>query len=376
MRPIRRPLHLAVLAFLLALPVVSACGSPPPPPAPRVELETSPFEKFSSDRAWRDLEALVAIGPRVSGTPGGTAARVYLREQLAQLDGIEVEEIVTKRELEGLGEIQHRHVVASSPGASTDVLVLVAPYDSSHFEGFTFVGANQGASGAALVLELFRVLSERDLHYTLRAFFVDGEGRLGQGGEALEESRGLGSEELADHFAEGGDLERIRLLVAFDRVCDEDLEIARDLGSHRMHREEFFRAASPLDRGDAFAQEQPFQSPQESHVAFRERGVRPVVAIVDTSFGGGDPPGIYADTEDDMLGHCSPQSLETVGLVSIEAVSVIAARLAKIDRFSRSPLSDVANAPETAPRAKASEPEAAGGAATGAVTPVPPTPAP
>lgn len=326
------------LVVLLAV-VAWGCGSPPP--APRAEQGQPGLDQFSEQRAWADLQALTAVGPRPTGSKGSRQARLYLREQLAKLDGVQAQELATPVDVEGLGRVDLRHVVANVPGPSPDLFVLVAPYDSSRIEGISFVGANDGASGAAVVLELVRVLSHRGLPYSLRALFLDGEGRLGRGEGANAELRGLGSRTMAARMAEAGELAHVRLLVAFNRVCDADLRIARDIGSHRMHREEFWKAAARQGHEDAFVPAQPFESLQESHVAFRERGVRPVVAIADSAFGGDAPPGIYADTEQDDLAHCAPQSLATVGQVSLEAIETIAARLAKIDRFTRSPLAPV-----------------------------------
>ena len=62
-----------------------------------------------------------------------------------------------------------------------------------------------------------------------------------------------------------------------------------------------------------------------------------MVAIVDTSFGGDEPPGSYANTKDDDLEHCSSQSLEIVGVVTLETLGRLAQRLERIDRFADAP---------------------------------------
>ena len=55
-------------------------------------------------------------------------------------------------------------------------------------------------------------------------------------------------------------------------------------------------------------------------------GFRKVVALVDTSFGGEEPPGLYAGTEDDNPEHCSQDSLGIVGEVTVEALDRIGER--------------------------------------------------
>lgn len=352
---LRSVLPLALASILIG-GSLATCGRSSPPLAPRVPPGPAQpaHEAFSSERAWSDLEALSAMGSRASGSAGARKARRYIREQLEALE-IEVEEIVTPVELDGAGSVELTHLVAILPGDSPQLFLLVAPYDSSRLDDVDFVGTNDGASGAALLLEFARVLAERPLPYTTRFVFLDGEGRLGRGGPAFEGRRRLGSRLLADRMASEGELSAVRLLVAFNRVCDADLRIARDLGSHRMYREEFWKSAGRLGRTEAFPPEELFESPQASHLAFRDRGVRPVIAIGDTAFGGAEPPGVYADTEEDDLAHCAPESLETVGVVSLAALETIGERLAKIDRFARSPLTEV--------EPSAAEPEPAGDAA-------------
>jgi hypothetical protein len=353
------------LVFGVALWLGSGCGgssSPPPAPLEAPGPEGPLFAAFDSERAWADLEALAEIGPRPPGSEGAASARGYIVAQLEALD-IDVQEIETFDELafgdESVERVELVHVVATFEGRSPGLFVLVTAYDSDHFDEFPFVGANDGASGSAILLEIARVLTQRELPFTTRVVFLEGEGRLGRGGRGIEDARWLGSRALAREMHAASELERVRLLVAFRSVCDSDLRIARDLGSHRMHREEFWKAAHRRERDEEFPRDEGFQSPAASHIAFRELGVRPVVAIVDTSFGGDEPPGIYAGTEEDTIEHCAPQSLETVGVVSLDAIGTIGERLAKIERYSRSPTADVERTRSSlgAPTGEPSSPE-------------------
>jgi hypothetical protein len=358
---VRAPLPvLARLVVLLAGSVgLGGCGTaqaptsgeavsepPSPPPADPT--------RFSAERAFADLRALAEIGPRVSGTDGAEQARVYLRSQLVA-GGLEVVEIETLRRIEGVAETTLRHLSVTLPGASPDRFLLVAPYDTSRFSSFAFAGANDGASGAALLLELARVLKARPLAYTTQLVFLDGEGRPDGEGEGPAHSRWHGSAGLAERMREGAELEDIRLLVAFHQVGDADLHVARDLSSHRVHREEFFKAARRIGRPAPFPTDRGFETVDASHAAFRERGVREVVAISDTRYGGDAVPGALSETADDTAERCAPESLEAVGVVTLEALDAIGRRLAKIDRFTRSPLAEAEAAAER-PAAAEAEP--------------------
>ncbi len=342
----------AVATAWLALTTACETGPPPapPPPAPSVGVG------FQPERAWAHLEALTSIGPRASGTEGAERGRTYIREQLSEL-GLDVEEQRTTLELEEIEPIEIVNLIATIPGASPELFVLVAPYDTAYFDSFSFVGANEGGSGAALLLELARVLVEQPLAYTVVLAFLDGEAPLGRGGPGIETRRFHGSTALAERYEEDGQIPDIRLLVAFNRICDADLRIARDLASHRIYREEFWAVASRLGHEDAFSPTDSFSSPEESHLAFRARGVRSLVVIADTSFGGDDPPGLYARTEDDVLAHCATESLASVGAVTLQTLETLSARLAKIDRFARSPLAPIAEEEPEPPFEQSAPPE-------------------
>jgi hypothetical protein len=315
-----------------------------------------PGDGFSSDLAWSELETLAALGPRPIGSEAALAARRHIRDRLEGW-GIEVHDVSTTSASEDYGPLALDHLVATLPGRSADRIVLVAPYDSGEYGEFVFEGVNDGASGAALLVELARVLSGRERPYTIDFVWLAGEGRLGRASGAARELRWLGSAGLAEQWAEEGRLRGIRLLAVFNRICDADLRIARDLGSHRAHREEFWRAARRLGRSAAFAPAVQYESFASSHSAFSASGLRRVVAIEDTAFGGDEAPGLYAGKED-RIEHCAPESLETVGLVTLEAIDTIGKRLAKIDRFARMPTAEPeTEVPAPAPEIEATAPE-------------------
>lgn len=347
--------HRPLIRNVTAAAVLMACGggqvSGDAPPAPDGDPAV-----FSAERAWADLEMLAALAPRQAGSEGAEAARDRILTRLGDL-GIAAEVVETIASPASLGPIVLKHVVASLPGEGVGRFVLVAPYDSGRYEGVEFVGANDGASGAALLLELARLLAREDrLDYGVDLVWLEGEGRLGRGEGDERELRWLGSTSLAERWRQSRRLEGIRLLVAVNQVCDADLDIARDLNSQRTLREQFFSAARRLGRSGSFGRSRNYESVEASHLAFRAAGVRPVVAIVDTAFGEGEPPGALAGTSDDVAEHCSPESLETVGSVLREGLGAVGRRLAKIDRFARTPsLPEPAQpASETGP---ASEPE-------------------
>ena len=322
----------------LALLVVLGCGpTSVPPPAAAVPDLPPRRAAFSAQRAHDHLAALTDIGPRVAGSEGGARARAYIVSQLQDL-GLEVTEQTLAVRIPSSGEqLQIVNLGARIPGDLEGAIVLAAPYDSRPFEAMNFVGANDGASGAALLLELARAIATHPLPYTTWLVFLDGEAPRDSGDGSDRVHRNLGSQGLAQALAADGRLDGIRLLVYFNRIGDPDLRIARDIHSNRIYRTEFWSAARQLGHEASFPEDSAFESTLAGHTAFVERGLRRSLAIVDTSFGGDEPPGVYANTEDDDLEHVSPESLRVVGDVTLEALDSISQRLARIDRFADAP---------------------------------------
>ena len=304
-------------------------------------VPVAPQDAFSGARAWSDLEALAASGD--------ASARGYVWESLARL-GFTVEEHVTPLRGES-GEGQELvHLELLLPGASSDRFVLLAPYTVPGFENAAPSARRQAVSGAALLLELSRVLSERQLPYSIQVLFLD-EG----GGGSVGESR-PGSRLLAAAMAERQELAGVRLLVVFDRVCGAELQIARDLRSQRHHREHFWKVARELGYAKAFSVDRGFESVDASHRAFADLGLRPVVAIADSAYGESESSAPSSATR--PVAGCLPESLNAVGAVSLVSLLRIGERLVRIDRFTAQPLASQESDPPSAPPAAQSDPGA------------------
>jgi hypothetical protein len=340
-------------ALCAALAAGCAAPAPPPPPPP-------PAAHFSAEAAWEHLAALVAAGPRPPGSPGAQRAQAHARASLEGL-GLAVREERETVADRGDGQpLEVVNLVAEIPGDSPDLFVLAAGLDTKAFEHFDFVGANE-ASGAALLLELARVLRERPLPYTVRLVLLGAEVPQGE----LAPGRAFWSSRLlVEGLAEEGRLARVRLVVYFGAVGDADLAIARDLRSHRMYRDAFFEAAHELGHGGAFPLDAGFDSVVTGHHVFLDAGVRRAVALSDPRYGGAEPPGPFHHSELDTLERLSAASLEAVGRSAERGLEEIAARLRRVDRFAaRRAVEEEEPEPAPAPAPEAPAPAPEGGGA-------------
>lgn len=303
-----------------------ACASPPPPAA--VEVNTG--QAFSSERAWQHLIALCAIGPRVAGTDGARQARDYIRQQLQEM-GLEAT-LQTATIERPSGSITLENVIVTIPGTSPDLFLLSTHYDTHPMPDFALIGANEGASGVAVLLELARVYAAKPLSYTVQISFIDGDVLAGEEAKALTELL-PGSNVWVQKLNEQGLLKAARFALVLDQVGDRDLVFARDLFSNRTYREVFWSTAYELGYQSSFPPTAKFESVGMGHRLLDAAGMRGSVALADTHYGDGEIPGKFWRTVNDVPDNNAQTSLEITGRVSLVAIEKIAQRLQRIDNL-------------------------------------------
>ena len=74
-----------------------------------------------------------------------------------------------------IGDIPMVNLIATIPGARKERIAISGHYDTKLFREFRFVGANDGGSSTAFLIELARVLKARQNALTLELIFFDGE---------------------------------------------------------------------------------------------------------------------------------------------------------------------------------------------------------
>src|SRR6267142_4228911 len=182
---------------------------------------------FDSNKAWEHLRQLVAFGPRPAGSAAIEQSRTYIKNQLSAI-GIPVTEQGWDDQTP-TGRVHMVNLIGTIPGTSKNRLVIGGHYDTKKFP-FRFVGANDGGSSAAFLIELARVLKARRNPLTIELLFLDGE-------EAVVEWEGndhtYGSRHYVEAAKRDGSLATLKALVLVDMIGDRDLRIRRDLNSTR-----------------------------------------------------------------------------------------------------------------------------------------------
>jgi glutaminyl-peptide cyclotransferase len=259
-------------------------------------------EGFDGARAFKDLAQLVALGPRPPGSQAIERARDYITAQLA-ITGVEVR-CDPFTATTPVGRITMVNIVGVLSAASSNVVIVAGHYDTARLKGIAFVGANDGASSAAELVELARVLSRRRHLLTYWLVFFDGEEAL----EQWSQTDSLyGSRHLAEELATDGGLAQVRALILVDMVGGRQLHILEESNSTPWLREIVFKKARQLGYARCFDGGQfPVEDDQ---LPFVEKGVA-AVDIIDLT-----PFQTYHHTAQDTADKCSPASLAIVGRV-------------------------------------------------------------
>ena len=269
---------------------------------------------FDGERALRDLVDQVAIGPRPSGSARAEATRVLIRERLAQA-GWPVTEHAFTVSRPGGGEVRMANLIATLPGEREERIWLGAHYDTKDLPGVVFVGANDGASGVAVLLETARALGRRPRPFTVELVFFDGEEAFGRN---ITSRDGLyGSRALARTAAADGRLEQIRALIVVDMVGDRDLALALDLGSAPWLRQLAREVGESVQPG-LFEPAQTLRV-VDDHTPFADLGV-PVLLLIDFRYGGRVTPGPLWHTAGDEVAAVAAVSLNRVGRVLVQTL--------------------------------------------------------
>jgi Zn-dependent M28 family amino/carboxypeptidase len=265
-----------------------------------------PTPRFDGQAAFRHVQRLVAIGPRPAGSAAAARARDYLGGELRRA-GIEVRaEPFDARTPEGT--IRMANLVAIVPGRRPDVILLGGHYDTKVFRDFRFVGANDGGSSAALLVELARALAAGRPGYSYRVALFDGE--EARANWSRDDSL-YGSRRMAEDLRRANRLPRA--VIVADMIGDRELGILRESLSTRWLTDLIWTTAARLGHGAHFLAQA--QSVEDDHAPFLEAGV-PAALLIDFDY----PPW---HTGEDTLDKVSARSLQVVGDVLLAALPAI-----------------------------------------------------
>jgi hypothetical protein len=295
------PLSRISLAFVLT--VSAAC----------LEAQ-APAVSFDGGRAHEHVKRLVAIGPRVAGSPGAQRARDYIKSQIASLGLTAQEQAFEAKTPLGVVRMVNMRVRIPSTGTRANHLIIAGHYDTKLFREFTFVGANDAGSSTAFLIEMARVLRARTPATPIELVFFDGEEAVVDWNTGDDNT--YGSRHYVDAARQDGSLGQIRALILVDMIGDRDLRILRESNSTPWLTDIIWGAAKRLKRREFVDEE---IAVEDDHLPFVKAGV-PAVDLIDLDY-----PAWH--TEGDTLDKVTARSLKAVADVVLAALPEIEKRL-------------------------------------------------
>jgi hypothetical protein len=270
-----------------------------------VTPKTSPFNE---KRASQDLEKIIGFGPRPAGSAALASARAYIVAELEkaglrpQLDEFDAR---TPRGVKHMVNIR-----ASRPGAKPSVIAVTGHYDTKLFDSMRFVGANDGGSSTAWLLEFARSTRDLELENTLEFIFFDGEEAVV---EWTDDDSVYGSRYDVERRMRNGTLRDLKAMILVDMIGDRNLNIRREGQSTTWLKDIIWSTAQSLGYGREFPNDEMDIS--DDHIPYLKAGI-PAVDLIDFDY----PPW---HTAADTLDKVSARSLKIVGDVVYFSLPVI-----------------------------------------------------
>ncbi len=285
------PLFL-LLTILLAgctLPSFSSPFSLPPTPTPLPRT-------FDGELAHRWIARQCDLGYRITGTEANRKAAAMFGDELRSLGWeVRVQEFTYR-------DTPVRNLIAWK--GTGPAVMLGAHYDTRRAAdeedpSVPVMGANDGASGVAVLLELARALDMDTVEHRVYLAFFDAEdnGRL-DGWDWI-----VGSTYMAEHWGEAGE-PPLEAMVLVDIIGDADQQVYYERNSDPALSEQLWRIAGQLGYGERIIPQAKYAM-EDDHIPFVRRGI-PSVDMIDFDYP-------YWHTTQDTPDKVSAESLEAIG---------------------------------------------------------------
>jgi Peptidase family M28 len=253
---------------------------------------------FSEQRAAVDLQTIVGLGPRPAGSDAIVKTRNYIIAEL-QKAGL----MADLDEFDARTPRGYKHMVnirARRPGSKPSVIAVTGHYDTKLFDNMRFVGASDGGSSAAWLLEFARCTRDLKLENTLEFVFFDGEEAVV---EWTDDDSVYGSRHDVDRRVRSSNIRGLKAMILVDMIGDKNLNIKREAQSTRWLKDILWDTAHSLGYDKEFPNDEIEIS--DDHIPYLKAGI-PAVDLIDFDY-----PAWH--TAQDTLDKVSARSLKIVG---------------------------------------------------------------
>jgi len=269
----------------------------------QVNGQVSHTPLFDGESAYSFLTGQCDFGPRPPGSENLSLCRAYIVESLESFNWTVSLQNFTYR------ETACSNIIATWSGAVNSPIVLGAHYDTrpnataahTDNQSIPIMGANDGGSGTAVLMELARILPAAD-RSKVEIVFFDAEDSGGlDGWDWIRGSMHYVSELTTQRIT------TIEAMVLVDIVGDVNLYLPKEGTSTDSLQNAIWAIAADLGYSSTFV-DTPGWSVTDDHSPFLDVGI-PAVDIIQVPFPS------YWHTLEDTPDKCSAESLEIVGEV-------------------------------------------------------------
>lgn len=268
---------------------------------------------FSGGRAFADLKKQCDFGPRNPGSKGHAECRAWLQKELGKT--ADKVRIVSFQKTLGGKQYTFTNIVGVYGDTSASPVLLCAHWDTRPFADQEIdpvkakqpiLGANDGASGVAALLEIGRMLKQKKPPVGVVIIFFDGE----DWGKTPQEMF-FGSTSFANSWKRvmEGVTASFRYGILLDMVGAKDMEIPREPISEQAAPKLVQRIWATARAGgmERYFPDRTGPAITDDHVPLIEKGI-PAVDLICFDYP-------YWHTLEDTPDKCSAQSLHAVGTV-------------------------------------------------------------
>lgn len=273
-------------------------------------------ESWDGKRALAVIVDLVRFTPRAMETPGHQQTIDYITTALkkTKFDAVTLQRWTANEA--GRAMAMTNIIARFNPENPRRVIVathydgIIKAYRDRNSPDAPMPGANNSASGVAVLLETARVLSELPdaPPVGIDMIFFDGEEGPISLGAGDPNYRAIGSPYFVDHLAEFYPNARPEKMLDFDMVCFRDMRLRAEqsgLNSAAVEIRKFWEIGLKLAPGIFEKQPAPY-AVGDDHTAF-QLALIPSFVVIDIEY---EP---FYNTTEDTPDKCSVQSLEAVG---------------------------------------------------------------
>jgi len=276
---------------------------------------------FDGNNAYQYLVEQCNFGPRNPGSKGHEKFAIFLEEYLSKMtknilvQDFDYLEHITGEERRGKNIIAQFNIEAENRlliGAHWDTRALSDEDLNEDNRLLPILGANDGASGTSVLMELAKIFSLNNPPIGIDLVFFDAED-VGISGKPRTYAMG------SEYFSKNLPIKKPDNAIIVDMVGDKYLQIPIERFSYQTNPKlvkEIWRLADELNLS-AFEYRIGFEI-YDDHVPLWENAQIPAIDIIDFDY-----PNLFSNhwhTQNDIPENCSPQSLQQVGTLLLNYI--------------------------------------------------------